>query len=291
MSLGRVVIATLVVGAAGCSASHNNRQPTTASAASPRVVPAPAGVVAGTAGSSGRLWVLAGTSTVKALYEIDQSSGTIDKTVPVGSGANSAAWSPAGLIAVGISGPGTGAVYLYDAGSGSEVASIPVAGPVGALSFGSPDSLYVLDGSAGAKGLSVIDTASHQVTVAINLPAGSVGVGVDPAQNVAYTLDGSSVDRIPLSKGQASASFADGGDGSSLSVAPDGQYLYVLKGKTGAQNVAVVSIATESVVRVLPAAADSVSVGVSSDGTTLYDFVGSPSFGNVQAITLPPATR
>jgi hypothetical protein len=37
---------------------------------------------------------------------------------------------------------------------------------------------------------------------------------------------------------------------------------------------------------VIPAALDSVALALSPDGRTLYDFVGTPGYGNIQEITL-----
>ncbi len=47
-------------------------------------------------------------------------------------------------------------------------------------------------------------------------------------------------------------------------------------------NVAKVSVATQSVRRVLPAPANSLQVFVSADGSELYQLVGTSSYGNIQ---------
>ena len=46
--------------------------------------------------------------------------------------------------------------------------------------------------------------------------------------------------------------------------------------------MAEVNVATESVRQVLPAAANSVQVLVSADGSELYQLVGTSSYGNIQ---------
>jgi hypothetical protein len=51
-------------------------------------------------------------------------------------------------------------------------------------------------------------------------------------------------------------------------------------------NVSIITSATEDVARLVPVALDSVSLALSPDGRTLYDFVGTPRYGNIQEIAL-----
>jgi serine/threonine-protein kinase len=284
-----VVLAALSTLAAGCSHSHHTTA-TTSPAVPSKIIATPAGLVGGTSESPTRLWVLAGTPSAKALHLINPETGSVEATVQVSNQAESIAESSSNVIALGLAGPSSGAVQLYDGNTGDLITSIPIGAPSKAVAFGSDGTLYVLNGSASSTSVTIIDTATKHVTGSIGAPLHAVGLAVDSTQNYVYTADGTKVDQLPLTKGQASASFPTTDPGISLALSSNGQFLYVLKGNTIVDNVGVLSTATESMIKVLSAAANSVSIALSRDGRTLYDFVGTPSTGNVQVISLPPGT-
>lgn len=208
-------------------------------------------------------------------------------SVPVSNQAESVAESTSNVLAVGLAGTSSGAVQLFDGNTGDQITTIPVGAPAKAVAFGSAGMVYVLNGSSSSTSVTIIDTAARHSAGSIATPLDAAGLAVDPLQGVIYTADGSKVDQLPLTKGQASASFSTTDPGRSLALSSNGQFLYVLKGDPTIDNVGILKTATESMVTVISAAGNSVGIALSRDGSTLYDFVGTSSASNVQTIALP----
>ncbi len=271
----------------GCGSSSPSASSTTVGAARLLgIVPAPAGVVAGTT-QGAETWVLAGSGSSKSLSLID-SAGAVTATVRVSVEADSMAESSSELVAVGEAGATSGKVVLYEGRTGNMVATVAVGAPVRALAFSaSGRQLFVLGGTTSSTDVSIVDTATDSVTSTVSAPRDAVGLAADPSQPVVYTATADDVELVPMGSGSASALFPVGGPGTALAVSPQGTFLYVLKGPATVRNVAVVNLATESVVTVVPAAADSVAIALSGNGRKLYDFVGTPTIGNVQLESLP----
>jgi hypothetical protein len=125
------------------------------------------------------------------------------------------------------------------------------------------------------------------VVSTLGVPADAVGVVPDPTQTSIWTVEQSgNVEQTSLQSTKAIQQLLIDGAGIALAIAPTGGTLFVLKGNPTVSNIAVISTATDSIERVIAAAAGSVGLVSAMSGTTLYDVVGSPTFGNIQAISL-----
>lgn len=279
-----------VAALAGCGRSggvstgdaHN-----TQSAAHPRAVAAPSGLIAGTAPQpNGTLWVLSRSGRVRTIRTINLATGRMGAPTGVSSAARGLAQSSTGSVAVGLGSARSGAVELHSA-SGALTATIPVGAPVMSLAYGQDGTtLYVLDGTAKTRSVTVIDTSTRRATRTIGLPSDARSIVPTPDQKAIWSLQASgAVQETSLTTGKPIESFPTGSPGIAVATSPSGAVLYVLKGTRNVANIAVVTAATEQIRRVLPAAANSVDLGVSPDGSQVYDFVGAASYGNVQILS------
>ena len=289
-------VTTVVVGAvalsacsSGASANGHTSSKSTAEVRPAHVYAAPAGLLGIAAPQqNGVLWLLAGSSSARALHALDLSNSSLVGAVPVSNSASSLAQSSTGELADGIATATAGAVELRNGSTGALVATVPVGAPVRQLVYGADgNTLYVLDGNAASASVTVVDTGSKTVQGSFGVGLDTVAVAPSPDQTSVWTLSSKgTVEQLAVAGGKVEARFTVGHSGTDLVVSPTGDRLYVLKGAAGSRNVAEVTVATEQVRTVLPAPADCVAVALSADGQTLYDAVGTPSVGNVQAFAL-----
>lgn len=255
-------------------------------AAHPDVVAAPPGLIAGTAPQpNGTLWVLSGTGGVRTISEINLAGGRRSRPVGVSRSARALAQSSTGTVALGLATTRTGAVQLLSA-AGARTATIPLGAPVISLAFGeNGTTLYVLDGGVKTRSVTVIDTVTRRATGTVGLPSDARSIAPAPNRQAIWSLQASgTLQETSLRSKKPIESFPTGSPGIAVATSPNGGVLYVLKGTRSVANIAVIAAATEQVRRVLPAAADSVDLGVALDGSQLYDFVGSPAYGNIQIL-------
>jgi len=257
-----------------------------------RIVPLPSGVVSVAAlQPNGTIWVLSGDPAEKTLSQVNLGTRKTFQAVGVSSDAQGVAQSSTGLLALGLGTSTTGAVELMNGSSASITGTIPVGAPVRALAFGADGvTLYVLDGTLTSASVTVINTSTEKVVSTIGVPSDAIDLAPDSSQTSIWTVEQSgNVQQTSLQSTKPIQQLPIGGPGMALALAPDNT-LYVLKGKQSILNIAVISTETASIQRVIGAAANSVGLVSSITGTTLYDVVGSPSFGNIQAISLAPGT-
>lgn len=289
-------VTTVAVGAvalsacsSGGSANGHTSSTSTAEVRPAHVYAAPAGLLGIAAPQqNGVLWLLAGSSSARALHALDLSNSSLVGAVPVSNSASSLAQSSTGELADGIATATAGAVELRNGSTGALVATVPVGAPVRQLVYGADgNTLYVLDGNAASASVTVVDTGSKTVQGSFGVGLDTVAVAPSPDQTSVWTLSSKgTVEQLAVAGGKVEARFTVGHSGTDLVASPTGDRLYVLKGAAGSRNVAEVTVATEQVRTVLPAPADCVAVALSADGQTLYDAVGTPSVGNVQAFAL-----
>ena len=254
-----------------------------------KVLPAPKSLLAASEPQpNGTLWVLSGTPRTRTLTNVDLSDGKKLTQVGVSNSASSVAESATGVVALGLATRKTGAVELLNATSGATEGSVAVGAPVRALAFGSDGvTLYVLNGNAASTSVTTVNTTTDKVVSSFGVAKDAVSLAPDPSQSAVWTLDRSGVvEETSLSSGKPVADFSLGNPGLSVAASPAGGVIYVLKGTPAGSNIAVVSTVTDSVKKLLPAAAGSVALAVSPNGRVLYDFVGTPAVGNIQEILL-----
>lgn len=237
----------------------------------------------------GITWVLAGNAKSKGLYEVSLADRKVVGSFSVTGDATAVAMSPTGQLALG-AGYGTdGYVEFLSAQTGIVSETVPVGGAIKSLSASSDGSVfYALDATQKSASVTVINAQTGQVegTLPVALDAVSA-VGTPDDSGVYYLEPNGDVSEVSTAGGQLQTTFPVGHGGLSLAMSVDGQTLYVLKTRGGVDNIAVVDLATESVLRALPAAAHSLEIALSPDGQTLYDLVGTPAYGNIQALHIP----
>jgi DNA-binding beta-propeller fold protein YncE len=254
-----------------------------------KIIPAPRALVDGTAPlPGGVIWALYGNRSAMRLGRFAPSAGEKWHSVAVSPTATCVAGSSRGLLALGLARPTTGAVVFLDATTGRRIRSVAVRGPVRALAFGyGGKTLYVLDGTAASMEVTRLSTSSFRVAGAVGVPRDPIGIVPDRSETAVWTLQRSGVlEETSLASGGTLAAFSTGNPAVAVAASPDGDRIYVLKRTATTMNVSIITSATEDVERVIPAALDSVALALSPDGRTLYDFVGTPGYGNIQEINL-----
>jgi DNA-binding beta-propeller fold protein YncE len=150
-------------------------------------------------------------------------------------------------------------------------------------------SFYVLTSWPGSASVTIVAARTGAITGTVPVPQDTVSVAVTPQGRPAdiYVLERTGlVEEIATASGHIDQSFRVGTAGRALALSPDGDTLYVLKGTAAVSNVAVVSVATESVRRVLPAPSHCHGLLVSANGGQLYEVVGTASYGNIQVFAV-----
>jgi DNA-binding beta-propeller fold protein YncE len=278
----------LLLGGCGGSGHHTTSTSSAVAGKPVHTVALPAGVRgAGAVQSNGYVWVLAGTGHVATLTQLQLSNGGKAATAPVSQDATSVAQSAQGQIALGTATATTGTVELLNAAA-QDPKTVPVGGPVEDVAYGpSGKELYVLDGTAKSRSITVFDLQTHKATESIGVPPTTISIVPNPSESGVWSLTRAGVvTEVGLSDRKPITSISIKSTGVALALSPTGNTLYVLKRVGANANVAVISTNTSSITKVLPAAADSVAVGVSVNSSQLYDYVGSPRYGNVQIFSL-----
>ena len=277
--------------ASGASASKSSGAARSTTTTSPvtKVMPVSAGALSASApNAGGNMWVLAGSSTSKGIFEVSTVSGKTLESVSVSKGATGIALAPSGLLGIGVGAGNAGSVQFRSGTTGSAVSTVALSGPVvGIASGGNGNDFYALIRVGKAESVAVVDPGQGKVVG--NVPVSSHAVAVVPAPGGSdiYVLSADGyVDDVVVASGQVDGHFPVGHSGYALAITQDGTTLYVLKGQDPARNIAVVDTATESVRKVIPGAAASVAVQLSQSQSTLFDVVGTAQYGNIQAISL-----
>lgn len=283
---------TLAMAGCGANASKTNTSAPSVKASheKPRVIiPTPANTLDGTNPEpNGSMWVVAGTASSHGIYEIDLSRKKITGSTSVSNDANTIAESSTGILGLGLATATTGAVQFLNGSTGAPLKTVPVSGPVVSLAAGDDGiTFYALNGTASAKNVTIINAQTDKVDASVAAPADAVSVVPAPNEQSIYVLEPNGVvSQIATAGGHILTQFPIGNSGIALTISPNGNTLYVLKGQAATENVAVVNLAKESVTEVLPAPADAEALALSPDGQILYDIVGAAGLGNVQEFNL-----
>jgi hypothetical protein len=292
---GALVVALVLAGVAVAACSSTPAATTSSSTTSAhkvvnQVIPAPRALIGGAVPQpDGSMWVLAGNAQAKTITDIDLSDGQKIATVPVSTSADAVAQSSTGVLAVGTATPTAGTVELRNGSSGTISSTVTVGAPVRSLAFGADGvTLYVLNGTTTNASVSVIDTANGQTLSSVGVPKDAVDLQSNPQQSEIWTVQsGDNAQGTSLQTGRSLGVIPLDARGIAIAFPLSGTRQYVLKGTGSVWNIAEVSAGATSISRTIPAAAHSVDLVASTDGSTLYDLVGTSGIGNIQLIKLP----
>lgn len=256
----------------------------------------PSSIFAGPAGilsaaqpqPNGDMWLLAKAGGAETLQELDLSTGKITAIVPEGTSAASITESPSGVVAVGLNGGSTGAVDLRNGTSGALLGTVPVGAPVKAVAAGADGStLYVLNGTSSSSSVTLVNLQTDQASISIPVPLGTTAIAVEPTGQYLLALTSSgTVDVVNVGNGSVGGRFPVGPDPVQVAVSGTGTTLFVLKREGTGTDIGVIRLATERQARALPAAAHSADIQVAANGRSIYDVVGTSTYGNVQVLPL-----
>lgn len=238
---------------------------------------------------NGTLWVVAGNAASKGIFQISLGSGKVDASVSVANDVSAIAQASTGEICLGISTPSGGGALEFRSGvTGGLLSTVPLSGAVIALTAGSDaKTFYALTRVGSAMSVSVVQDTNGKVISTVPAPKAAVSLAVTSSERHVYVLQSDGiVSELSTSNGQVDSQFSTGRSGYFAAISSDGSIMYVLKGQDPNRNIAVVQLTTESVKKVLPAAASSVAIALSPDDTKLYDVVGNVSVGNIQIYKL-----
>jgi hypothetical protein len=280
-----LLAAALALPACAGHASSPSRRSAAAALMPVLRLPAPKDTLAATAPQpNGTMWVLAGSQASRGLFKLSATTGHVLGSVSVSNAARSVTESQAGVVGIALGTDKSGALELLDGRTGDAIRTVPLPAPAREVVAGSDGTtFYVLTGRTTSSSVTIVNSGSGRVHGTVPVPLNTVSVAPDVQQSSLYVLqrDGH-ISEIGITGGEVIANFVVGDSGQSLVLSPDGSTLYALKGTQGAANVAMVSVARESVRRVLPAPSHCLEVVVSASGARLYDVVGTAEYGDIQ---------
>ncbi len=233
--------------------------------------------------SNGEIALLAGSEKSMGVFVFNLADSKELSSFSVSNAATSITELPNGVIGVGLANGSAGAVDLYQI-SGAKVATVPMSGPViGMSADGNGSTMLVLVGSANVRAVAFLDTNTNQATSSIPLVSNTVSVCMSVGGNYLYGLEsGGMMDVYAVSTAQKVGQFRVGHSGISTVMSPSGTQMFVLKGRNGIRNVAVVDLNTESDVRALPAPTGSVSLTTDLAGKSLIELATKSGKSNLQ---------
>ena len=165
---------------------------------------------------------------------------------------------------------------------------VPLAGPAISVAAAQDGiTFYVLVAVGSSRSVAIVRANPVSILKAIPLPSDASGVLPNPTQSELYVLQtGGKVETIDLTSGKPVTSFAVGPSPARMALSNDGTRLYILKGTGSASNVGVINTVTQSQVSAIPAPAQCVDIQLSGDDSLIYQLVGTPAVGNIQAFRL-----
>jgi DNA-binding beta-propeller fold protein YncE len=280
----------LAAACGGSTSATGTSTPVAAHALRPtRTYPGPAGLTAGgQLQPNGYMWLLARSHGSANLQQLNLTTGKVDQVVPESSGANSISQSPSGVLGVGVGTATTGAIEFRNGSSGVLLGTVPIGAPVKGVFAGADGStFYALNGTSSSSSVMLVDSQTDKASVSVPVPLDTTAIAVDPSGADLFALGaGGTLDEITIGSQTVSASFTVGTKPVQLAITPSGSTIYVLNSDGTVDDVGVIDANTERQTKALPAPTDAVGLQVSIDGQSLYDIVGTPSYGNVQVFAI-----
>ncbi|NNN22414.1 MAG: hypothetical protein HKL80_10495 [Acidimicrobiales bacterium] len=279
---------------AACSANSGNSSGNQGTSAPP-VKPVssyagPTGILgAGAPQSNNMMWLLANSTGNKTIVQINLNNGNLGSPQPESANASAIAENVKGIIAVGTSAGSGGAVELRNGTNGALIATTPVSAPVVDIAPSADgSSFYVLTKLGSVSAVQVVSSGGRGV-VGNSIPVAGDTISMVPSADgnfLFYLEPNGEVTEISTAGGGSQAHFQVGANAKALALSSDSQTLFVLKCPLGSCNVSVVDVVGQQVEKVIPAPIDTVQIQVSPDGSKIWDAVGNPAYGNVQAFSL-----
>jgi DNA-binding beta-propeller fold protein YncE len=293
-SLTAVSVSLVLGGAASGAAAKGDSSAHTAVARihPSQVIAGPPAIIGGTTPQlSGQLWILSGNQTVKTLHSLSLVGGKLSHPVPISASADSIVQSASGILAVGMATASTGAVQFLNGSTAAPIATVPIGAPVSALAVGADAStFYALNGTSASKSVTVIDSLDNKAVSTIPVPIDTVAIAVDPTQQRLFALEqDGNMEIVAIAGNQILSQYFVGKNPRGFILSANGMTMYVLKGGGGIENIGVINTALERQLKALPAPGNAVDLQISSDSASLYAFVGTRAFGNVQVFPLARA--
>jgi DNA-binding beta-propeller fold protein YncE len=257
-----------------------------------QVIAGPPAIIGGTTPQlSGQLWILSGNQTVKTLHSLSLVGGKLSHPVPISASADSIVQSASGILAVGMATASTGAVQFLNGSTAAPIATVPIGAPVSALAVGADAStFYALNGTSTSKSVTVIDSLDNKPVSTIPVPIDTVAIAVDPTQQRLFALEqDGNMEIVAIAGNQILSQYFVGKNPRGFILSANGMTMYVLKGGGGIENIGVINTALERQMKALPAPGNAVDLQIASDSASLYAFVGTRAFGNVQVFPLARA--
>ena len=254
-----------------------------------RTYAGPAGLMAGGQPQpNGYMWLLARSHGSANLQQLNLTTGKVDQLVPESMGANSISQSSSGVLGVGVGTATTGALEFRNGSSGVLLGTVPIGAPVKGVFAGADGStFYALNGTSFSASVTLVDSQTDKASVSVPVPLDTTAIAVDPSGADLFALGaGGTLDEITVGSQTVNASFTVGTKPVQLAMSPSGSTIYVLNSDGSVDDVVVIDASTERQTKALPAPTDAVGLQASIDGQSLYDIVGTPSYGNVQAFPI-----
>jgi hypothetical protein len=240
--------------------------------------------------ADGSAWILSGTSAAKTIQELNLNSGSLGQPIGVISSAVSIAETYNGMIALGIATPGSGAVELLSSNNpGNVLFTIAVSAPVVEVVPSVDGSeFYALESANNVASIQTISTASGKIEgQSIPVPSNAISIVPTPDNAAIYVLQGGGqITEVSASNGQILSTFTSGAGAKDITISTNALTLFVLKCPGGTCNVSVIDAYAHGTEQVLPAPLGTEQIQVSPDNSLLWDAVGNPAYGNLQAFSL-----
>lgn len=253
-----------------------------------QILPTPAGLKSITSpDQNGNMYLLAGNSASKGLYQMELSDGKITNSVSVSNNAVDVAETPSGILAMGQATATTGAVEVFDPSTLKLQRTIPIGAPVLGITTDQRDGnlVYVLNGNSHSESVSVVNVGTGQVTSNIPVSLGTVGIATDGSTLYGLENNGD-IEGFTVSNAKPAFQFKAVDSPIALTLSPDGQTLYILRAIDNGTNVSVFNLQTESQTRAVGAPKDATFLAINADGTLLYVGVRTSTSSNVQALSV-----
>lgn len=248
-----------------------------------RIIPAPRALLAVTGPQvGGTMWAVAGSSSI-GLFQVDSASGKDTQSVSVSRAARSVAETSTGVVGIALGTATSGALELMHGTEPKPNKTVSLPAPaLQVVTAASGADFYTLTAWPSSSSVTIVSSRGR-ILGSIPAPTGSVAIAADPGQDLIYVLQKNGlVDEIGMHSGNILSSFSVGAPGVSIAVSPDGARLYVLKGTGSVANIAIINVATEAQLGVLPAPSHCIELLVSPSGKQLYEVVASAGYGNIQ---------